>query len=56
MRKKSRAARTLVKVFEISEFKVLTTTRTYNFKSFILHIYFNGASTSTFAADVREKQ
>ena len=37
---------------EISKFKALIMTWTYNIKSFILYknIYFNGASTSPFAA------
>ena len=48
----------LVKFFDVvcqnqrenSKFKVLTTTRTYNSKSFILYLYFKGAFTSPFAA------
>ena len=35
---------------EISKFKVLTTTWTHNRNSFIVYVYFNGASTSPFAA------
>ena len=57
----ARAARTAVEFFDVVcqmttwNFdkvltKVLTTTWTHNSKSFILYIYFNGASTSTFAA------
>ena len=54
----ARAARTLVELFdvvcqwqrEISKFKVLMTTWTHNSKSFILDVYFNGASTSPFVA------
>ena len=34
----------------ISKFRFLTTTWTHNSKSFILYVYFNGASTSPFAA------
>ena len=49
-----RAARTLTWSVKwprkISKFKVLTTTWTHSSKSFILYIYFNSASTSTFAA------
>ena len=35
---------------EISKFKVLTTAWTHNRNSFIVYVYFNGASTSPFAA------
>ena len=42
---------------EISKFKVLrTVTWTLNSKSFILYIYFNAASTSSFAACICEEE
>ena len=56
----ARAARSLEQFFDIVcqmttwnfQIKVLTSTRTHNSKFFILYIYFNGASTSSFAYSV----